>query len=928
MPYRCPMGFAGSRSAPPRLVGREAETRTIDDLVGGLTQRGTAVLVSGDVGIGKSALIEYAKRQAEAQDATVLEAVGVESELHLAFAGLHQLLQPLLRLRDVSPRSSSQREALEAAFGASDATETDRFRVALAAFRLICDEADSAPVLLIADDAHWIDRSSLEVVAFIARRLESERVGMLVAVRAGLSAAPLDEVRLPVIRPEALKTDAAGILLDQLAPELPLTLRGRVLREAEGNPLGLVELAAAVAGDDLLARDVEHLPLSSRLERTFAGRLGTLQEQTRLVLLAAALDSQASLQELLGATSELGSDQPIFDALAPAVDARLITVHGENIAFRHPLVRAAVLQLATPSQVREIRGALVAVVRDSERRLWHQAALAIGDDDELANRLDEYAELSRRRGATATASASLERAAKLSSDSRQTGERLVRAAALDYELGMDDEVRDLLRQAASLPLGTLAEARMSWLRQMVDGNVWSSAGATRVFVSIAERLLQGGDPEGALTSLVPVALRCWWTRTRDQTRSYLVSAAKQMPFTEGNPRRLAVIALAHPELCGAEVQLHLASIHPEDIDDPVDSMQLGLAGTAIGDFAGASPYLATSARRLREQGRLGLLAQALLYQAWAGTYTGDWRAAAAAAAESTELARESRQPQFGLTARLVGALLSALRGVEDNVESLLASPERVLTETKGGPMLAPAHLARGTAALGDGRYEEAFEHLWPIFDLDDPAFHRYLRWWAVLEIAEAGTQSNHQAQVAAIVDELEPIARQCASPILRAGLACAKPLLADDEQADAQFEAALALDLSSWPFLRARTNLNHGEWLRRQRRIGGSRRSLRTAAELFGALGASRWNERALQELRATGETVVRRGPDTRDELTPQELQIAELAATGLSNREIGARLFLSHRTISSHLYRIFPKLGITSRAQLARALAPDGSPS
>jgi DNA-binding CsgD family transcriptional regulator len=182
--------------------------------------------------------------------------------------------------------------------------------------------------------------------------------------------------------------------------------------------------------------------------------------------------------------------------------------------------------------------------------------------------------------------------------------------------------------------------------------------------------------------------------------------------------------------------------------------------------------------------------------------------------------------------------------------------------------------------------------------------------------------------VAAIVDELEPIARQCASPILRAGLACAKPLLADDEQADAQFEAALALDLSGWPFLRARTNLNYGEWLRRQRRIGESRRSLRTAAELFGALGASRWNERALQELRATGETVVRRGPDTRDELTPQELQIAELAATGLSNREIGARLFLSHRTISSHLYRIFPKLGITSRAQLARALAADGSPS
>jgi DNA-binding CsgD family transcriptional regulator len=924
MPYLGPMSFATDRSAPPRLIGREAETRTIDELVGGLPQRGAAMLVSGEVGIGKSALVDYAKRQAVAQGATVLEAVGVESELHLAFAGLHQLLQPLLRLRG----ESSQREALEAAFDASEATETDRFRVALAAFRLICDEADTAPVLLIADDAQWIDRSSLEVVAFIARRLESERVGMLAAVRAGLLATPLDEVRLPVIRLEALKTDAAGALLDELAPELPPTLRGRVLQEAAGNPLGLVELAASVAGNDLVARDLEHLPLSSRLERTFAGRLDALQKQTRVVLLAAALDNQASLQELLAATSELGSDQPIFDVLAPAVDARLINIRGESIAFRHPLVRSAVLQLATPSQVREIRGALVAVVHDSERRLWHQAALAVGNDDELADRLDEYAELTRRRGATATASASLERAAKLSSDSRRTGERLVRAAALDYELGMDDGVRDLLRQAASLPLGTLEEARMSWLRQMVDGNVWSGAGATRVFVSIAERLLQGGDPEGALASLVPVALRCWWTHTRPQTRSYLVSAAKEMPFPKQDPRMLAVIALAHPDLRGAEVQVHMARIRPEDIDDPVDAMHIGLAATAIGDFARAAPYLEASAGQLREQGRLGLLAQALLYQAWAGTYTGDWRAAAAAAAESSELARETRQAQFGLTARLIGALLSALRGVDDNVESLVAGPERVLIQTNGGPMLAPAHLARGTAALGDGRYEEAFEHLWPIFDDNDPAFHRYLRWWAVLDIAEAGTQSTHRLQVASIVDELEPIASQCGSPILRAGLACAKPLLADDDDVEAQFQAALELDLSSWPFLRARTSLNYGEWLRRQRRIAESRRLLRTAAELFGALGATRWNERALQELRATGETVARRGPDNRDELTPQELQIAELAAAGLSNREIGTRLFLSHRTISTHLYRIFPKLGITSRAQLARVLASDAEPS
>ena len=317
-----------------------------------------------------------------------------------------------------------------------------------------------------------------------------------------------------------------------------------------------------------------------------------------------------------------------------------------------------------------------------------------------------------------------------------------------------------------------------------------------------------------------------------------------------------------------------------------------------------------------------MLTQALVHYAWAATYAGDWEAAEAAGAESAILARDTRQPQFGLIGQLVGALAAALRGSEAGVDEMLTGPERVLTAMNAGPMLAPAHLARGAAALGDGRHEDAFRALWPVFDEDNPAFHSFMRWPAVLDLVEAGARGEHATQVAKIASDLEEIAKHSEPPILLASLASARPLLSDDDQAEALFLAALA-ELGSYSFLRARTLFSFGRWLRRQRRSADSRAPLRDAINLFDGFGAKRWSERARQELRTTGETIGPRTPDARDRLTAQELQIAQLAAAGLSNREIGERLFLSHRTIGSHLYRIFPKLGITARARLRAALEP-----
>jgi DNA-binding CsgD family transcriptional regulator len=519
------------------------------------------------------------------------------------------------------------------------------------------------------------------------------------------------------------------------------------------------------------------------------------------------------------------------------------------------------------------------------------------------------------------AAAVLERAAALTADPRRKGERLVRAADAAYELGAVEVVRGLLQQAEPLDVGELEAARLAWLQQMISGDVWFERGAAKTFVTIAHRARDAGDADMALGSLVPIAHRCWWTRCEPRTRKYVVDAAQEMGFPDDDPRLLAVMALADPETTGRSVLLRVSRIRLHNVTDPLDAIHVGIAAEKAGDFSLGAGFLGRAVDRLRDQGRLGLLTQALVHYAWAATYAGDWSAAAAAGSEAARLARDTDQPPFGLTGELIAGLVAGLRGREPDLDGQIAGAETTLRAMRGGPLLAPAHLARGAAALGEARYEEAFRRLWPVFDEDDPAFHRFMRWPAILDLVEAAARSGHLEQATRVMAELEEIAARSGPPLLLILLSCARPLLAADEDAHALFEAALAQDRSAYVHPRARTLFSFGTWLRRQRRGIESRAPLREAIEIFDVLGATRWSDRARQELRATGEALGPRRPDVRDQLTAQELQIAGLAAQGLSNREIGERLFLSHRTIGSHLYRIFPKLGIISRAQLRDAL-------
>lgn len=908
-------------ATPSDLIGRDGEDERLAGLIDHLPHGGGTLLISGEAGIGKSALLDRGGVRARELGMRTLATTGVESEAELAFAGLHQLLCPVLDLTELLP--DPQRGALEAAFGISRGFESDPFLVALAAYQLLCEAADQRPLVLIADDAHWLDRSSLGVISFVARRLEAEPIALVAALRPGY-ATPLEEARLPVLELDRLSTQASAELLDKTVPDLHPIRRARVLVEAAGNPLALVELSRVQprAGEGAIELSEATPALTGRLQRAFASRLDDLPEETRACLLASALDSRASLEEVVRCAALVRREPVGVSALDPAAKAELIDVVSAGVRFRHPLIRSAVVQAALPARVLAMYGALADVVADPERRLWHLARSAVGFDEQLADALEQHSVAARRRGALTVAAAALERAAALTADPHRRADRLVRAAEVAYELGFIDAVARLVRQAPQLDVDSLGAARLAWLQLMISGDVWIEPGAANTSVRIARQLRDSGDADMAVRSLVPIAHRCWWTRTRTTTRQFVVETAESIAVPDDDPLLLAVLALAHPEITGPSVRRRIALIKLPDVSDPIAAMHVGIAAEKAGDFPTGARFLVRALEGLREQGRLGPLTRALAHYAWVATHTGDWRGAAAAASEAAVLARDTGQPQYGLTGELVAALVAAKRGTEPDLNVMLLQAEQTLVAMNGGPLLATAHLARCSEALGDGRHDDAYRHLWPVFDEKSAAFHRFMRWPAVLDLVEAGTWSGNAEQVADVVSGLKTVNERSRPPVLSAGLTCAAPLMADDRDAEALFVGALDADLGGYPFLRARTLYSFGRWLRRQRRNSDSRSPLRDAVALFDRLGATRWSANARQEVRATGEIIGRRSLDARDRLTAQELQIARLAAQGLSNREIGDRMFLSHRTVGSHLYRIFPKLEIASRGQLRDVLA------
>jgi DNA-binding CsgD family transcriptional regulator len=907
------------------LYGRAREIELLTELISRGKAHGQALVIRGDPGIGKSALLAAASTAARANGFEVLAATGVQSEAELPFAGLHQLMHALPWDGNTLP--GPQRDAVRTAFGMSSASTPDPFLIALATLGLLADAAARSPLLVIAEDAHWLDRPTSNVLTFVARRLEADPIVMLFAVREGGSSALL-EAGLTEIRLAPLGDEDAASLLDAQAPNLAPAVRKQILQEACGNPLALVELPTALTSGNRLEIDsIQRAPLqlTARLESAFMSRFVELPEATRASLLIAALDDGTEMAEILAAAGLQRHELLTVDVLGPAESARLIDLSPGEVRFRHPLVRSAIQQSATLADRVAGHAALAgALKRDLDRRAWHRAAAVIGRSEEVAGDLDALAARARARGAVIVSISALQRAADLTPDPARRGERLLRAAEHAFEVGQRDTVAAIVQQAEplmALAHGPLERARMALVRGLGQERVLK-ADRLESLVSIAAEARSAGDANLAWNLLWRLAQRCFWADPGPEARSIIVSAAEQAESADHDAREVAVQAYAAP-IERANVVIDRVANWPVQTANPEEARLLGSAAVVVGAFELSLPLLAVAVSGLRQQGRLAHLARALAMQGWSALCLADWKTALPALDEAHRMATETNEAVWAAGARAVQSIVAAVLGEPDVAAELATEAERAVISTGATHMLAYIQVARGLAALGDGRAGDAYEELRRIYDTSDPAHHRVPSCWYIGELAEAGARSGHVDEARAFIRELESLVANCwiKSSWIQSAFSYAHAQVADDENAETRFHEALVL-ASRWPFQRARLQLAYGAWLRRQRRAADARAPLRSARDAFDALAIPAWADRARKELRAAGEASRSRAPEVWDRLSPQEMQIANMAAEGLSNREIAQRLYLSHRTVGSHLYRLFPKLGVTSRSQLVAALA------
>ncbi|ANW64180.1 LuxR family transcriptional regulator [Mycobacterium sp. djl-10] len=900
------------------LVGRDDERRRLAALIDSAAERGDVLVLHGDAGVGKSRLLGEASGLAAAAGMRVLTAVGAESEQHLPYAGLHQLLFAIRTGIEALP--PPQRDALQVVMGMSDHTVPDLYLVGLAVLNLLADVATEAPLLVVAEDAHWLDQATVDVLTFVARRLDSEPMVLLAAVRDGVPSR-IAEAGLPSMAVPPLSDSAAATLLDLVAPGLAPAARRRMLEEAVGNPLALTELPKS-AGAGGRVPVAGPLPLTWRLERAFTTRLSQLTPEARTLLAVAALNDSASIEETLDAASLLLGTDADSALLDPALAAQLVHLEGGVIGFRHPLVRSAIVQTLNVAERRQVHAALARVLATQpDRRTWHRAAASPGTNEDVAVELDAAAERAHRRGVVTAAITALREGARLSAIPQNRMERLLRAADLAVESGRRDVVEQVLAEVELLGPSGQQQVRAAWIRGGFDDGMRDPSVGAAELARLAEAVAADGDIDLAVRILWSAALRCFFSEPGPQARHHIEAIANGLFRDPGDPRLLAILAYAVPLDRGTTVVEGLSRSDRLRGTGAQEERFLGTAALLVGAFDQAVRLNAGSLSGLRAQGRLALLARARAAEAWSATRMGDLGVAIPAAEEARRLTQETDQTfVFGIVCASQ-AEIAALQGDYDNAEHLASEAERIGLVVGARPVLATVQTAKGLSALGQGRFSDAFAHLRRMHDPADPAFQLALRCYGLPELVDAAVRSGQADAAAEIVMHIEQIARANSSPALNIGVRYARAVLADNDGAEQLYERAIRDMPPGWPFQRAWTQLAYGGWLRRQRRVGESRPLLRAARETFDALGIVAWGERARDELRAAGEGSPRRNVDARDQLTAHELHIAQLAAEGLTNREIGQRLYLSHRTVSTHLHRIFPKLGVTSRSELKSVL-------
>ncbi|MFI5693858.1 AAA family ATPase [Kribbella sp. NPDC051586] len=911
------------------LYGRDGERMVIDHLLDRARRgRSGALVLRGEAGIGKTVLLDYAATAWGGP--TVLRGAAVQSESALPYAGLHLLLRHQLHRLDALP--DRQATVLRAALGQGVAAGSDQFLVGLAVLTLLADLAEEHPLLLLIDDAQWLDRASRNALLFAVRRLHADAVAVLIAVRdegTDVVAPGLEELRLGGLEPDA----ARALVAEQ--GTLAAVVAERIVEEADGNPLALIELPATMTPDQragrsspfLIPADLERL--GGSVIRAFQVQVQRMPPPTRALLLAAAADDTGRMDVVLAAAQALGAGPADLD---PAEHAGLVDLVDGEISFRHPLVRTAAYRNASRAQRITVHQALAEGFAGVEqaRRAWHLAAAGTGPDEAVAGELEQAAADARRHGDLLAVVAAMKRAAQLTPDEDERARRLALAAQAASEAGDQDEAARLAAQAGlrrAEPVVSVPLARVRAAELFVRGEPRS---AYDVLVGQAEDVA-GADLDSAVYLLFDALTAIWATgdvRATEETAQRLVA----LPEPPAESARL--LRSAASGLLGLSAGGGRSEVSPlRDLYDGLHQRGhlIGLPERAritgwdmlAGDLEAALDLATDLEKECRDQGAIAALPQVLARLARSQLLLGQHRSAWNSGEDGLQISRDTGQLEHVGHLSGVLAYLAAIEGNDDRCRSLSGDA----LACGSGPSAAWGECALTQLDLGHARYEAALARMEKLGM--GPRRHTMIVLYCQPDQVEAAVRLGQPERARGPMERFESWAAQVRQPWSDAIMSRCRALLSEGDQAAEHYATAVFLHAQDpqRPFEAARTEFLFGCWLRRVKRPASARGQLRSALETFERLGALHWADRARAELRAAGETVLPADGDSDllSRLTPQELQVVRLAATGLSNRVIGAQLFISPRTVGYHLYNAYPKLGITVRAELAQMVLPDG---
>ena len=909
------VGSAGGTTAT--LVGRDREREEIDRMLAAARAGDSrSLVVRGAAGVGKSALLAYAGERADA--CVILRAAGVETESDLAFAGLHGLLRPLADRLDELPER--QANALGGVLGLRDSTGVDRLLVCAATLSMLALAADDGLVLCLVDDLQWLDAASAEALLFSARRLRAEPVALIFACRdddlSAQSVAGIDRWQIG-----GLTRAHATQLLHEVVPHAAAAAVDWVLAQADGNPLALTELPAALSADQLEGRAAlpEVVPPTERLVSAFTQRVEDLPSSSRTALLLVAVDDLADPATIMRAAREAGLDD---GALGSAERSGIVDTVTGRIAFRHPLFRAAVLGTSTLTERHRAHEALAGALdseQQADRRLWHRALAAMGPDADLAAALEGSGRQAESRGAHASAASALHRAAELSVTAEDRIDRLATAARCAWASGDPDRARQLVAEALPVAPGPV-RGRLLHLRGEIEARTGGIRDAITLLLEAAEHTDSASTELELLAEATEAAA---YVGDPEQAAALGVRAAVIAPETGVDRFRVASLgglAAAFAGDHGRASEMFAEALELADqLDDPRALIWAARIATIAGMLGDGLPYATRAVNTARDRALISVLPIALQEQSTELMGQGRLKLAYAAAEEAIRLANDIGQ-QWGASWNLANlASIEAVWGDEARAREHASSAREVAAVSGATFVVALAEWALGLLDLTLGRPDDATERLLRVTPAQRPESDPLIALWATPDLVEAASRSGRLAEAAQQLERYRQWAQAAPSPRRLSMLARCHALTGSGDSLRAFTEASqLAHTLS--PFQQARTELLFGEWLRRERRPTDARVHLRQAETLFRSIGAMQWEGRAQAELRATGETIRRRDPSDTDELTSQELQIAGLVSSGLTNRQIAAQLYLSPRTVEYHLRKVFTKLGISSRLELVQA--------